>query len=355
MPPRSRGRSRPHPVLLAGRPLGTDEETGAVVDLLDDALAHGTDALTVDVAGTAVTLTNLGKRYFSKGGPGAQTKGDLVRYYLAVAPVLLPHLADRPVVLTRYPDGAGETGFPVQRAPEQRPPWVSTCTTSSKPPKEMLNLRIDAAATLAWVANLGAIEVHPWYARCSAPTRPDVLVIDLDPVEGTRFEKVRTAALRVKEALDAWSLPSFIKTSGATGLHLHVPIERGPSQREVHAVARDIAAAIAARDTKLFTLEYRVANRPRGMVLLDVDQNAASHTLAGPWSARPTPYATVSCPIEWNELSAGAVARDFTIATVPLRLSQHDDPWSVERMRRARVDLLVWRDNMHGAAHRRAG
>ncbi|MDB4899016.1 MAG: hypothetical protein JWN53_824 [Gemmatimonadetes bacterium] len=326
-----------------------------MVDLLDDALAHGTEALTVDIGGRAVTLTNLTKRYFPKGGPGAQTKGDLLRYYLAVAPVILPHLADRPVVRTRYPDGAGEKGFYVQRAPEQRPSWISTCTTSVTPPKEMVNLRIDSAAALAWVANLGAIELHPWYARCSAPTRPDVLVIDLDPVEGTRFEKVRTAALRVKEALDAWSLPSFIKTSGATGLHLYVPIQRGPGQREVHAVARDIAAAIAARDARLFTLEYRIANRPRGTVLLDFNQNAAGRTLAGAWSVRPTPYATVSCPLEWTDLSAGAVPRDFTIATVPLRLSQHDDPWIAERMERARANLLAWRDHMLGASRRRAG
>ena len=178
-------------MLLASRPDAADAEASALVDLLDDALAHGTEAITIDVDGRAVTLTNLTKRYFPQGGPGAQTKGDLLRYYLAVAPVILPHLAERPVVLTRYPDGAGAKGFYVQRAPEHRPSWVTTCTTSIKPPKELTFLRIENAATLAWVANLGAIELHPWYARCSAPTKPDFLVIDLDPTEGTRFEKVR--------------------------------------------------------------------------------------------------------------------------------------------------------------------
>src|SRR5206468_9672666 len=130
--------------------------------------------------------------------------------------------------------------------------------------KELTFLRIENAATLAWVANLGAIELHPWYSRCSAPAKPDFLVIDLDPTEGTRFEKVRSAALLVKEALDAWDLPSFIKTSGATGLHLFVPITRGPTQREVHGVARDIATVMAVRHPRLFTTEYRIANRPRG-------------------------------------------------------------------------------------------
>ena len=219
------GPRRPHPVLLASRPDAANAEAGALVDLIDDALAHGTEAITIDVDGRAVGLTNLTKRYFPQGGPGAQSKGDLLRYYLAVAPMILPHLAERPVVLTRYPDGVGGKSFYVQRAPEHRPPWVATCTTSIKPPKELTFLRIESAATLAWVANLGAIELHPWYARCSAPTKPDVLVnvapgadnvalpwyarcsaptkpdflvIDLDPTDGTRFEKVRAAALHVK-------------------------------------------------------------------------------------------------------------------------------------------------------------
>jgi bifunctional non-homologous end joining protein LigD len=346
---------RPHPVLLASRPDAPDAEASALVDLIDDALAHGTEALAIEADGRSVTLSSLTKRFFPQGGPGAQTKGDLVRYYLAVAPVIVPHLAERPVVLTRYPDGAGTKGFYVQRAPEHRPAWITTCTTSIKPPKELTFLRIESIATLAWAANLGAIELHPWYSRCSAPSKPDYLVIDLDPVEGTRFERVRAAALHVKEALDAWSLPAFIKTSGATGLHLFVPIVRGPTQREVHAVARDIAVTIAARHPRLLTTEYRIANRPRGTVLLDFNQNAAGHTLAGAYSVRPTPAATVSTPLEWRELLEGAVPRDFTIVTVPMRLSQREDPWSEPRMDRARVDLMKWREGMMVGGVRRAG
>jgi len=343
------GPRRPHPVLLASRPHPSDAETSALVDLLDDALAHGTEAITLDVNGHAVALTNLTKRYFPQGGPGAQCKGDLLRYYLAVAPVMLPHLAERPVVLTRYPDGAGARGFYVQRAPEHRPTWVATCTPTAATSKERTVLRVENAATLAWVANLGAIELHPWYARCSAPTKPDFLVIDLDPTEGTRFEKVRTAALHVKEALDAWGLPAFIKTSGATGLHLYVPIVRGPTQREVHAVARDLATAIASRHQRVFTTEYRIANRPRGTVLLDFNQNSAGHTLAGAYSVRPTPSATVSTPITWAELQGGAVPRDFTIVTVPMRVAQSGDAWL--GLSRRRVDLMKWREGLM----RRAG
>ena len=344
-----RARVRPHPVLLASRPEGPDAEASALVDLLDDALAHGTDAMSIEVDGRSVALSNMMKRYFPQGGPGAQTKGDMLRYYLAVAPVMLPHLAERPVVLTRYPDGAGTKGFYVQRAPEHRPSWVTTCTTSIKPPKELTFLRIESTAALAWAANLGAIELHPWYARCSAPTKPDFLVIDLDPQEGAPFEKVRVAALHVKEALDAWGLPACIKTSGKSGLHLYVPIVRGPTQREVHAVARDLAIAIAARHPRLFTTEYRIAARPRGTVLLDFNQNSAGHTLAGAYSVRPTPSATVSAPITWSELLAGAVPRDFTIVTVPMRLAQEGDPWG--DLERRRVDLVRWKEGVM----RRAG
>jgi bifunctional non-homologous end joining protein LigD len=339
-----RTRARPHPVLLASRPEGADAESSALVDLLDDALAHGTDGLAIDVDGHSVALSNLTKRYFPQGGPGAQTKGDMLRYYLAVAPVILPHLAERPVVLTRYPDGAGTKGFYVQRAPEHRPPWVTTCTTSIKPPKQLTFLRLESTAALAWVANLGAIELHPHYARCSAPTKPDFLVIDLDPQEGARFDKVRTAALHVKEALDAWGLPACIKTSGKSGLHLYVPIDRGPTQREVHAVARDLAIAIAARHPRLFTTEYRIANRPRGTVLLDFNQNSAGHTLAGAYSIRPTPWASVSTPITWAELLAGAVPRDFTIVTVPMRLAREGDAWG--DLSRRTVDLMEWKEGL---------
>jgi bifunctional non-homologous end joining protein LigD len=121
----------------------------------------------------------------------------------------------------------------------------------------------------------------------------------------------------------------------------------------VHAVARDLALAIAARDPRLFTTEYRIANRPRGTVLLDFNQNSAGHTLAGAYSARPTASATVSTPLDWGELRAGAVPRDFTLVTVPLRLSQREDPWSPRQLDRARVDLMRWRSTMLG--ERRAG
>jgi bifunctional non-homologous end joining protein LigD len=318
----------------------------AALRALDAALTDGRDAVVLSVGGIDVPLTNLGKRYFPGGGPGATTKGDLLRYYLSAAPVILPHLAERPVVLTRYPNGAGTKGFYVQRAPESRPVWVRSCPTCVKPPKEVEYLTIDSAAALLWVANLGAIELHPWYSRCSGATTPDFLVIDLDPVGGTSFTKVRDAALHVRDALDSWGLPAFVKTSGVTGLHVFVPIERGPSQQAVHDVARDLASVIAGRHPTLFTLEYRIANRPRRRVLLDHNQNALGHHLAGAYSVRPTPTATVSTPIDWGELAAGASPSDFTIASVPALLRKRRDPWETRTMQRARVDLGQWRDRM---------
>jgi bifunctional non-homologous end joining protein LigD len=321
---------------------------------LEAALDDGRDAVVLSVGGIDVPLTHLGKRYFPNGSPGATTKGDLLRYYLSIASVILPHLAERPVVLTRYPNGTATKGFYVQRAPESRPTWVTSCRTCVKPPKEVEYLTIDSAATLLWVANRGAIELHPWYSRCSSTTTPDYLVIDLDPVPGTSFSKVREAALHVRDALESWSLPAFVKTSGATGLHVFVPIERGPTQQEVHDVARDLATAIDARHPSLYTLEYRVAHRPRGRVLLDHNQNALGRHLACAYSVRPTRTATVSTPLEWPELEAGAVPGDFTMLSVPPRLREHDDPWAARRMDRAGVDLRRWRDAMLTAPRRRA-
>jgi bifunctional non-homologous end joining protein LigD len=320
---------------------------------LEAALAEGRDAVTLSLDGIDVALTHLNKRYFPKGGQGATSKGDLLRYYLSVAPVILPHLAERPVVLTRYPNGAGTKGFYVQRAPESRPAWVTSCLTCVKPPKEVEYLTIDNTAMLLWVANLGAIELHPWYSRCSDSTAPDFLVIDLDPVAGTSFTKVRTAALLVRDALESLGLPGFVKTSGASGLHVFVPIKRGPSQQEVHDVARDLATAIEARHSSIFTLEYRIANRPRGRVLLDHNQNALGHHLAGAYSVRPTPTATVSTPLDWAELEAGAAPPDFTIASVPNRLRELGDPWAPRTMQRATIGLHQWRDTLL-AARRRA-
>jgi bifunctional non-homologous end joining protein LigD len=322
------------------------EGKAAPLAQLDAALAARSASAVLEVDGAAVTLTNLQKIFFPEAPVGARTKGDLLRYYLSIAPVILPHLHERPVVLTRYPNGAGTKGFYVQRAPEQRPAWTTTCTTSVKPPKEIEYLTIESTASLLWVANLAGFEIHPWYSRCSATTRPDFLVIDLDPVPGVKFAKVRTAALHVHDALDAWGLPGFVKTSGASGLHVFIPIVRGPAQEEVHDIARDIAHVIESQHPHLFTTEYRIAARPSGRVLLDHNQNALGHHLAGAYSVRPTPTGTVSAPLDWAELADGASPRDFTIATVPPRLLARDDPWSSKLLERARVDLDRWRAGM---------
>jgi bifunctional non-homologous end joining protein LigD len=328
------------------------EGNAAPLAQLDAALAARSSSAVLDVDGAAVMLTNLQKTFFPDARVGARTKGELLRYYLSIAPVILPHLRERPVVLTRYPNGAGTKGFYVQRAPEQRPAWTTTCMTSVKPPKEIEYLTIESTASLLWVANLAGFEIHPWYSRCSATTKPDFLVVDLDPVPGVKFAKVRTAALHVHDALEAWGLPGFVKTSGASGLHVFIPIVRGPSQEEVHDVARDIARVIESQHPRLFTTEYRIAARPKGRVLLDHNQNALGHHLAGAYSVRPTPTGTVSTPIEWDELANGLSPLDFTIASIPSRLAVHRDPWRAEVMERARVDLHRWRKNMMQIARR---
>ena len=298
VPARRATSRRPHPVLLASRPDAPDAEASALVDLIDDALAHGTDR--------SRHRSRRPVRRAEQPDEALLPAGRARRADEGRHAALLSRRRPGHAAASRRAAG-GAHALPRRRGrrrdstcnarPSTGPAWVTTCTTAIKPPRELTFLRIESTAMLAWVANLGAIELHPWYSRCSAPTQAR-LPRDRprSGQEGTRFEKVRAAALHVKEALDAWSLPAFIKTSGARGCISSCRSVRGPTQREVHDVARDIAIAIAARHPRLFTTEYRIANRPRGTVLLDYNQNSAGHTLAGAYSVRPTPSATVSTP-----------------------------------------------------------
>jgi bifunctional non-homologous end joining protein LigD len=163
--------------------------------------------------------------------------------------------------------------------------------------------------SLLWVVNLGCIDLNPWYARCDDVDRPDYLHFDLDPVEGTGFDKVLETALRVHEALDALGIPAFAKTTGSRGIHIYVPIVRGPIQKEVWTFAKRFAQSMETLHPELITTEYRIAKRPKGRVLLDYNQNAWGRTLASVYSVRPKPRAPVSAPVTWDEIGRGQAAR----------------------------------------------
>ncbi len=290
----------------------------------------------VDVGRRAVRLTNLAKPFWPESGI---TKGDLLQYYADISSVLLPHLHDRAMVMKRYPNGAAGKWFFMKRAPSPRPEWIETCAIEHASGNVIDFPMIQDLAALLWVINLGCIDLNPWYARCDDVDRPDYLHFDLDPVPGATFAKVLDAALHVHEALAALGMPTFVKTTGSKGMHVYVPIVRGPTQKQVWTFAKALAQTLAARQPKLLTAEYRIAKRPRGRVLVDYNQNAWGKTLASVYSPRPRPRAPVSTPVSWKEVEKGLSIEDFRLDNVPARLQRLGDIWHPLNERRGRFDL----------------
>jgi len=292
--------------------------------------------VTLTIAGKAVRLTNLHKPFWRTLGV---TKGDLLRYYAAVAPALLPHVADRAMVMKRYPNGADGKWFFMKRAPEPRPDWIETCSIAHGSGNVIAFPIVNDLASLLWLVNLGCIDLNPWYARCDDVDRPDYLHFDLDPVPDATFDDVRACALILRDELVALRMPAWVKTTGSKGVHVYVPIVRGPTQKEVWAFAKHLAFALAKRHPERMTAEYRIAKRPAGRVLVDYNQNAWGRTLASVYSPRPKPLATVSTPVTWQELADGAATDDFRIDNVPARIAALGDLWASVDAKRGRVDL----------------
>jgi bifunctional non-homologous end joining protein LigD len=294
------------------------------------------DHLDLELEGGTVKLTNLHKPFWPERGI---TKGDLLRYYARISPVLLPHIQHRAMVMKRYPNGAAGDFFFMKRAPSGRPPFVGICSIEHASGSVIDFAIVDDLASLLWVVNLGCIDLNPWYARCDDKNRPDYLHFDLDPTPGATFAHIREAALVLRSALDELGMPSFVKTTGSRGLHIYVPIERGPTQKEVWTVAKAMANALAARRPDLLTAIYRVADRPAAHVLIDYNQNAWGRTLASIYSVRPKPLASVSTPVTWEEVEQGFEIEDHRIDTVPARVERLGDLWAPMLLPAPRVRL----------------
>jgi bifunctional non-homologous end joining protein LigD len=292
--------------------------------------------VTLTVDGREVRLTNLRKPFWRERGI---TKGDLIQYYADVAPVLLPHIADRAMVMKRYPHGAAGEFFFMKRAPEPRPAWIRICSIDHGSKGIIPFPVIDDVPSLLWVINLGCIDLNQWYARCDDIDRPDYMHFDLDPGDDVRFPQVLECALIVREALETLSMKPLVKTSGSKGLHVYVPIVRGPEQGRVRELAQKIADVLAAARPKLMTSEYRRANRPKGRVLVDYNQNRWGSTLASIYSVRPTPLATVSTPVTWDEVAAGVRIEDFRLDNVRKRIAAVGDVWKPLLAARGRANL----------------
>jgi bifunctional non-homologous end joining protein LigD len=282
-----------------------------------------------------VRVSNLDKVFFPEI---PLTKRDLIQYYLDVAPWLLPHIENRPMVMKRYPDGATGEFFYMKNAPSPRPDWIETVAIPHDSGTTEFPL-INDLPSLVWVINLGCIDLNPWYSRADDWDHPDFLHFDLDPSPGAGFKQVREVAIRVRDLLAELGMPSWPKTTGSRGVHVYVPIRREPHQEQVWAFAKTLALELGRRHRKLVTVEYSKARRPKGSVLVDYNQNAWGQTLASIYSVRPRPFASVSVPVSWQEVEDGIEIDDFRVANVPDRLRELGDLWQ-PLLGPARIDLL---------------
>ncbi len=271
-------------------------------------------------------LSNLDKVFWP--GEGI-TKGDLLAYYRAVAPVVLPHLRDRPFTMKRYPNGIEAGHFFQKDAPKHMPDWIPTRefeVSTRESPRRRRKIRaplVNDELALLWMVNMGCVDLNTWYSRVDRPGRPDFVLFDLDPPAGAGFAEVVQVALLVKEVLDALGLAGLPKTSGSDGMHVLVPVERRYTYERTRELAEIVAGTLARTHRGLVTTEWAKAKR-RG-VLIDANQNGEGKTIASVYSVRPHPGAPVSTPLRWEEVGEGLDPRDFTMEVVQRRIEQHGD------------------------------
>jgi bifunctional non-homologous end joining protein LigD len=280
----------------------------------------------VRIGKRVVKLSNLDKVFWPADG---LTKGDLLRYYRAVAPVLIPHIRDRPFTLKRYPDGI-EGGFFFQKdAPSHMPEWIPTVAveaTTREKPRRTRTIHaplVDDELALLWMVNMGCIDLNTWYSRVDKPDRPDFVLFDLDPAAGAGFSEVVQVALLVKEVLDALGLVGFVKTSGSDGMHVLVPIERRHTYDDTREFSAIVAGTLARTHHGLVTTEWTKAKRQG--VLIDSNQNGEGKTIASVYSVRPQPGAPVSTPLRWDEVKEGLDPKAFSMDAALARVDEHGD------------------------------
>ena len=280
---------------------------------------EATELLSID--GHEVRITHPEKLYFSK--QVKLSKLDLVRYYLSIAPGALQGIRDRPVVLKRFVNGAEAEPFYQKRAPSDHPEWLRTVTLSFPSGRTAEELVVDDAAGLAWIVNLGCIELHPHPVRTTDLDHPDELRIDLDPIPGVTWDNVRKVALEVKALLEELDIQGWPKTSGSRGMHINVRIHRRWTFTEVRRAALALSRAVERRVPALASSKWW--KEERHGVFLDYNQNAKDRTTCSAYSVRPLPDARVSTPLHWNEIAECDPA-DFSVFTVPQRFVTIGDP-----------------------------
>jgi bifunctional non-homologous end joining protein LigD len=293
-------------------------------------------------APTRVKFSNLDKVFFEAEGI---TKGDLIEYYRAVAPVLVPHLRERPFTMRRYPDGANGKAFFQKDAPSHMPDWIArfrvqVSTRESPRRRRWIEAPVvNDEDSLLWMVNMGCIDMNTWYSRVDKPDRPDFVLFDLDPSSDVGFKETIQVALLVKQALDALGLVSFPKTSSADGMHVLVPVERRYTFDDTREFSEIVGAAIARLHRGLATTEWAKSKR-RG-VLIDSNQNGEGKTIASVYSVRPRPSAPVSTPLRWDEVNDDLDPAAFTMEVVLDRIQRYGDVFEGVLKTRQRLDKAL--------------
>ena len=269
-----------------------------------------------------VSLTNLNKVYWPEEG---YTKGDLLRYYYEVSKYILPYLKDRPLIMKRYPEGIEGISFH-QHDVRDAPDYVPTAAIDVEEGHEVEYIIGGTLSTLLYMANLGAIERHPWHSRLANIDRPDWLVFDLDPGAGVRFTTICEIALSTKDILEKLGLESYAKTSGSRGIHVYVPLKAIHGYEQASDFSLKVATLVARANPEAATIERALKKRKRAQMYVDHMQNARGKSVVAPYSVRPKPGALVSAPLKWSEVKGMKIRlEDFTIATMPRRLARAGD------------------------------
>ena len=279
--------------------------------------------------GDRLKVTNLAKIFWPQLGI---TKGDLLRYYVEVSPYILPAVADRPLVMKRFPNGVNGMAFYQQRSRDERPPAgvrIETLDDSADPIDEPDAKRFigGSLTTLLYMTQIAAISQDPWFSRVQSPLDADHAAIDLDPTEAATFANVLDVARWVRDELVKLGVPGFPKTSGSSGLHIYIPLPPRTSYESGMLLCQIVATIVATRHPKVATVERTVRRRPRGTVYVDFLQNILGKTLATAYSARASDYAGVSTPVTWKEVDEKLDPRAFTLRSAPARFRMVGDVW----------------------------
>jgi bifunctional non-homologous end joining protein LigD len=272
-----------------------------------------------------LAFTNLDRVVFPKDGI---TKGALLRYYERMSPFVLPTMADRPLVLRRFPRGITGEAFYQQRAPADPPEGVRVEKVEEANGTTRTRFVGGSLATLLHTIQLGAISVDPWHARVGSLGTPDYTIIDLDPGPRAPFARVAEVAAAVKEEMDALGLRGALKTSGSSGLHVYLPLPPATPEEGARLLAQLVATRVVERLPRIATIERSVRARPAGAIYVDFLQNIRGKTVAAAWCVRARPGATVSTPLAWEELDDSLDPREFTIESVPIRAARVGDGWA---------------------------